>query len=67
MVLDKRRSVGIWGGAVEDRHNNRRKGGRYHRTEGERACNCAGARVVRTAAIAAVPIWQRISHALSRA
>jgi hypothetical protein len=67
MVFDQRRPIGIWSGEVGNRHRNGGDGSRYHHAEGQRACSCAGPGVVRTAALAAVCVWQRISRALNHA
>jgi hypothetical protein len=56
MVFDQRRPIGVWGGEVGNRYNDRRMGRRYYRTQRKGACSCAGARVVRAAAVAAVPV-----------
>ena len=60
MVFDQRRLIGMWCGKVSNRRNNRRKGGRYYRAQSKDACSYAGTRVVRAAAVAAVPGWRRV-------
>lgn len=62
MVLYQRRLMGFWGGEAGNRNRNRQNGRRYHRTQRQRARSRAGARIVRTAAVAAVPAPRALKH-----
>ena len=67
MVFDQRRRIGFRGGEVGNRNSAGHTGRRYCCTQRQRARSSAGAGIVRTAAVAAVPTSRALDHAGSRA
>ena len=63
MVFYQRRRIGFPDGEVGNRNSNRHEGRRYYCTQRQRARSSAGAGIVRTAAVAAVPTCRALDHA----